>query len=374
MSQTVEENLQLLLLNGAHINEDVDTLCDFTLEEQNAVFEAQGVQPLTTSDFVPVLGKSVTYIVACVLINERNEVLMIQEAKKSCAGKWYLPAGRMESGETIVQAARREVLEETGMEIDVTTLLGLECAGGSWFRFVCTGRVIGGELKTPQKADSESLQAKWVGDLNVLNLRANDILPLIDLGRNYQRGLSKNNVERPLQWHNPILPAEKSHAKNYLRVVAVIKKRSNNRVNILLSEKNAYHFPSVEIHHARSIHATLRKFMIELFGAELPQHRPHGILSIEHSPMPVINGSNSSSCNNSSSNGGGATQNNGSMIVTPKGDGICITLLVIFRPPLEEVSILKSKCIWHEVSKPIDDRLCEVLMSKNTTLALHVVR
>lgn len=364
MSQAVEENLQLLLLNGAHINEDVDTLCDFTLEEQNAVFEAQGVQPLTTSDFVPVLGKTVTYIVAVVLINEQNEVLMIQEAKKSCAGKWYLPAGRMESGETIVQAARREVLEETGMEIEVTTLLGLECAGGSWFRFVCTGRTVGGELKTPQKADSESLQAKWVSNLNELNLRATDILPLIDLGRNYMAGQSKSNVERPLQWHNPILPADKSHAKNYLRVVALIKKRSNNRVNILLSEKNAYHFPSVEIHHARSIHATLRKFMIELFGAELPQHRPHGVLSIEHSPMPVI-----------SSNGGGATHNNGSTtIVTPKGDGICITLLVIFRPPLEEVSILKSKCIWHEVSKPIDDRLCEVLMSKNTTLALHVVR
>lgn len=369
MTQTVEENLQLLLLNGAHIAEDVDTLCDFTLEEQNAVFEAQGIQPLSTADFVPVLGKTVTYIVACVLINERNEVLMIQEAKKSCAGKWYLPAGRMESGETIVQAAQREVLEETGMDIEVTTLLGLECAGGSWFRFICTGRVIGGELKTPQRADSESLQAKWVGDLNELNLRANDILPLIDLGRNYYRSSSTNHVDRPLmQWHNSILPAVKSHAKNYLRVVAVIKKRSNNRVNILLSEKNVFHFPCVEIHHQRSIHATLRKFMIELFGAELPQHRPHGILSIEHSPMPVINNNNNHNSN------GGATQNSVSTIVTPKGDGICITLLVIFRPPLEDVSILKSKCIWHEVSKPIDERICEVLMSKNTTLALHVVR
>lgn len=360
MSQMVEENLQLLL-NGEHINEDVDTLCDFTLEEQNAVFESQGIQPLSSSDFVPVLGKTVTYIVACVLINEQNEVLMIQEAKKSCAGKWYLPAGRMESGETIIQAAIREVLEETGLDIDVTTLLGVECAGGSWFRFICTGHVLGGELKTPQNADAESLQAKWVGDLNELNLRANDIIPLIDLGRNYHRCLKDGGVGggfgRPLQWHNHILPGTKSHTKNYLRVVAVIKKRSNNRVNILLSEKNSYHFPSVEIHHARSIHATLRKFMIELFGSELPQHRPHGILSIEHLPKSTLNGV--------------GAQSNGS---TPKGDGICITLLVIFRPPLEEVSILKSKCIWHEVSKPIDDRLCETLSAKNTTLALHVVR
>ncbi|XP_031632735.1 8-oxo-dGDP phosphatase NUDT18 [Contarinia nasturtii] len=355
MSQAVEENLQLLL-NGSAINEDVDTLCDFTLEEQNAVFEAQGIQPLTSSDFTPVLGTTVTFIVACVLINEQNEVLMIQEAKKSCAGKWYLPAGRMEANETIIEAAVREVAEETGLNIEVTTLLGLECAGGSWYRFICTGRVLGGELKTPNKADAESLQAKWVADLNELNLRANDILPLIDLGRNYHRFLKNKEINRPLQWHNNVLPAQKSHLKNYLRVVAVIKKRTNNRVNILLSEKNVFHFPSVEIHHSRSIHGTLRKFMIELFGAELPQHRPHGVLSIEHLPKQATN----------------SAESNGSLAA--KGDGICITILCLFRPPLEEVSILKSKCIWHEVSKQIDDRICEVLSAKNTTLALHVVR
>lgn len=343
MASIVEENLQALL-HGSHFDEATGDLCDFTLDEQNAVFEAQGVQPLAT-DFTPILGKSVTYIVACVLINEHNEVLMIQEAKQSCAGKWYLPAGRMEPGEDIVEAAKREVLEETGLSMDVVTLLAMECAGGSWFRFLLTGRVTGGELKTPQRADSESLQAKWVDDLNELSLRANDILPLIELGRNYHNRKPSDPV-----WHNELLPAVKAHAKNYLRVVAVIKKRSTNRLNILLSEKNSLHFPNVEIHPARSIHASLRKFMIELFGAELPQHRPQGILSIEHSP------------HGSHGVGGKAT------------DGICITILVIFRPALEEVSLLKNKCVWHEVSKSLEERLCDVLSSKNSTLALHVVR
>lgn len=357
MSQSIEQSLAGLL-DGAPIDEDLDTLCDFTLKEQNAVFEAQGVQPLTGADFVPVLGKTVTYIVACVLFNERNEVLMIQEAKKSCAGKWYLPAGRMECGETVVEAARREVLEETGLKVDVATLIGLECAGGSWYRFICTGRITGGDLKTLDQADAESLQAKWIGDLNALELRAGDILPLIELGRTYQRFTHSQTIGRPPQWHAPILTAPRAHERNYLRVVAVIKRRSNNRVNVLLSEKNAYHFPSVEIHHARSIHATLRKFMIELFGAELPQHRPHGILSIEHSPKPAT------------PNGVG----NGTAAAKRAADGICITILVIFRPALEEVSILKSKCVWHEVSKAADDCIGEILSMRNSTLALHVVR
>lgn len=62
-------------------------LCDFSLEEQNATAEARGIQPTTDADFIPVLGKTVTYIVACVLFNRNNEVLAIQEAKPSCAGK-----------------------------------------------------------------------------------------------------------------------------------------------------------------------------------------------------------------------------------------------------------------------------------------------
>lgn len=174
------------LLAGAALplpDEDPAALCDFTLAQQNAAVEAQGVQSSAPADYVPVLGKTVTYIVATVLINGDDEVLMMQEAKESCAGKWYLPAGRMECGESIVAAAEREVLEETGLRVAITTLLAVECAGGSWYRFVCTGRVLSGELKTPTRADAESLQAKWIDNLGDLNLRSNDIVPLVELGR-----------------------------------------------------------------------------------------------------------------------------------------------------------------------------------------------
>ena len=48
---------------------------------------------------------------------------MMQEAKSSCAGQWYLPAGKMEPGEDIVEAAVREVKEETGLDFQVSSLL-----------------------------------------------------------------------------------------------------------------------------------------------------------------------------------------------------------------------------------------------------------
>jgi len=266
---------------------------------------------------------------------------MIQESKKTCAGKWYLPAGRMEKGESIVQAAEREVLEETGLTVKMTTLLAIESAGGTWFRFVLTGQVLRGELKTPARADSESLQAKWIDDLNSLSLRATDILSIVEVARAHRR---RNPVDPA--WHRDILPAHRPHHKSYLRLVIAIRKKTTGRVNILLSEKTAYHFPTVEINPARNIHSTLRKFMIELFGAELPAHRPHGVLSVEHQPSATESGTT---------------------------DGVCITVLVVFKATLEEVSLI-GKCTWHELTKELSDRLTMIVASKHSTFPLHVVR
>lgn len=62
---------------------------------------AKGVTPIGPSDYVPIIKSTVTYIVLVVLVNDDDEVLMMQEAKSSCAGQWYLPAGRVEPGEDL---------------------------------------------------------------------------------------------------------------------------------------------------------------------------------------------------------------------------------------------------------------------------------
>ncbi|MCL4140719.1 UNVERIFIED_CONTAM: hypothetical protein GTU68_006016, partial [Idotea baltica] len=181
----------------------------------------------------------------------------------------------MEPGETIVEAAKREVLEETGLEIEVTTLLMVESASGSWFRFVVTGNVLGGELKTPARADSESLQAKWVQDMNELSLRGVDIFPLIQRAKQYAARTS----DEP--WHPHLLPVNLSHSKLLLRLIIVVRKKSNNRVCILVSDKTSCHLPVTEINPVRSLHSILRKYMTEMFGSDLPPHRPQGILNVE---------------------------------------------------------------------------------------------
>lgn len=75
-------------LKGLPLEGDDAEICDFTLEEQNVALESQGIAPGVSPNYKPVLGETVTYIVAAVLLNENDEVLMMQEAKQSCAGKW----------------------------------------------------------------------------------------------------------------------------------------------------------------------------------------------------------------------------------------------------------------------------------------------
>lgn len=70
---------------------------------------AKGVTPTTPSDFIPILGNTVTYIAMGVLFNSQGEVLMMQEAKSSCAGQWYLPAGRVNPGENLEVSAILDV-------------------------------------------------------------------------------------------------------------------------------------------------------------------------------------------------------------------------------------------------------------------------
>uniref|UniRef100_A0A8B9NJU4 Nudix hydrolase 18 n=1 Tax=Accipiter nisus TaxID=211598 RepID=A0A8B9NJU4_9AVES len=93
---------------------------------------------------VPIrLGRNACYVVLAVLFNEEDKVLLVQEAKPECRGRWYLPAGRMEPGESIVAAMRREVKEETGLECEPLTLLALEERGPAWIRFAFLARPTG---------------------------------------------------------------------------------------------------------------------------------------------------------------------------------------------------------------------------------------
>jgi 8-oxo-dGTP diphosphatase len=51
------------------------------------------------------------------LIFQDDSILLIRRGKPPLEGQWSLPGGAVETGETLEEALRREILEETGLSL-----------------------------------------------------------------------------------------------------------------------------------------------------------------------------------------------------------------------------------------------------------------
>ncbi|WNB92982.1 NUDIX hydrolase [Bacillus sp. NEB1478] len=62
---------------------------------------------------------------AGLLIDEDGKWLVVKKKYGGLKGKWSIPAGFVEAGETVDEAAVREVFEETGILGEVVSVLGI---------------------------------------------------------------------------------------------------------------------------------------------------------------------------------------------------------------------------------------------------------
>ena len=73
-------------------------------------------------DFVFYLSQKV---VACAIPVEEGRILLTRRAIHPAHGKWTFPGGYVDWGEAVHAAAVRETLEETGLAVDLGSLLGV---------------------------------------------------------------------------------------------------------------------------------------------------------------------------------------------------------------------------------------------------------
>jgi 8-oxo-dGTP diphosphatase len=108
-----------------------------------------------------------------------GKVLVVRRARKPALNLYTMPGGVVEAGETLAEAAAREVREETALEIEVLTLAGhreavMRDAQGRverHFVIMCfAARWISGEPVLNGELD----EARWLAPSEIAGLRTTD--------------------------------------------------------------------------------------------------------------------------------------------------------------------------------------------------------
>ncbi|MGQ9600256.1 MAG: NUDIX hydrolase [Anaerolineae bacterium] len=103
-----------------------------------------------------------------VIIRRDNQILLVQRAKQPSIGRWTFPGGAVELGEPLQDAARREALEETGLEVELGEVAAVidhvvrDEAGRVRYHYVIVdywAYPIGGDLRP----GSDVSDARWFG-------------------------------------------------------------------------------------------------------------------------------------------------------------------------------------------------------------------
>ena len=101
-----------------------------------------------------------------VVILDADKVLLIKRGKPPRAGTWSLPGGAQESGETLKEAALREIYEETNLKVEIIGLIDIvdsirrDKKGDAEYHYTLidfVARVTGGALR----AGDDAIDTRW---------------------------------------------------------------------------------------------------------------------------------------------------------------------------------------------------------------------
>ena len=93
--------------------------------------------------------------------NDKLLLIKFDDTKGSWSGKWTVPGGKVEFGESICDAVKREAKEETGLDVDVVKLVNIdEVIVGEEKHFIFLNylcKIVGGKMKS----GTDATDVRW---------------------------------------------------------------------------------------------------------------------------------------------------------------------------------------------------------------------
>ena len=96
------------------------------------------------------------------LARHRGRLLLVKRGHAPAAGRWSLPGGRVQRGETMAQAVIREMAEETGLAVRCGPLIGFAERIGPGYHFVIADFFVDVIGRRPLRAGDDAAEVRWV--------------------------------------------------------------------------------------------------------------------------------------------------------------------------------------------------------------------
>jgi 8-oxo-dGTP diphosphatase len=125
----------------------------------------------------------------CVAVDAKGRVLLIRRGHPPFKGKYALPGGFVEIGETVEAACRRELEEETGLKAGRLELIGVYSDPDRDPRgHTCAVAFLARVGRATAKAGDDAAAAEWVEDWRQRELAFDHAQILRDAQRKLRRG------------------------------------------------------------------------------------------------------------------------------------------------------------------------------------------
>jgi 8-oxo-dGTP diphosphatase len=105
-----------------------------------------------------------TLAVGGIVFNNQKQILLIQRNQPPAMGFWSIPGGKLEAGESLVEACQREIKEETGLDTRVKSIVAVVERRIEGFHYVIIDylALLVDEGNGQPIAQSDVSEARWV--------------------------------------------------------------------------------------------------------------------------------------------------------------------------------------------------------------------